>query len=136
MVSTQTVDCASCKGTGKDPPVSCPACDGRGKLRVIKPATVCPRCNGTSGSLAQLRGKSWALLNDSSRTRRSPGYAKESLRFGSSGLDVHTPKQICEARIAMKTIKLWLTVHPDQLRVTRLISFRQPRERSVVVSEP
>lgn len=48
-----TVKCAFCKGKGIDPfPVlshlsNCPACHGRGEIRVKEPYSTCPACGGT-----------------------------------------------------------------------------------------
>lgn len=40
-------DCGFCKGKGEYPPTFiCPACKGRGELRIKPPAVVCPCCHG------------------------------------------------------------------------------------------
>ena len=47
------VDCAFCKGTGKDPfdllsaKSGCQACDGTGKQQVVAPVAKCAYCSGT-----------------------------------------------------------------------------------------
>lgn len=47
------IECAFCKGTGKDPfnllseLATCQVCGGRGKVEVIEPAIKCAFCKGT-----------------------------------------------------------------------------------------
>jgi DnaJ-class molecular chaperone len=40
-------DCASCEGTGVTGTHACECCDGQGKINVLQPSIICPRCNGT-----------------------------------------------------------------------------------------
>jgi len=48
----KTITCAFCKGKGKDPfgipskLSNCQVCIGRGTVRVVEPAEVCPYCKG------------------------------------------------------------------------------------------
>ena len=67
---------------------------------------------------------------------RLPFGPRYSLRFLFARLlrKIHTMQQVGETRVCSEALKLWLNVHPDQLRVTSLIGFRRPGKRSVFVS--
>ena len=45
-------------------------------------------------------------------------------------------EEVPETRVGVKALKLRLNLQPDQLRVTCVIGFRQPGERSIFISEP
>ena len=69
-------NCRRCQGSGIitlgfvnriDETVDCPACEGKGVVRVLEPASECPRCKGSGnggGSNVVCRycgGRGWAL---------------------------------------------------------------------------
>jgi RecJ-like exonuclease len=75
-VPSVLVNCATCDGKGVmgRKMETCPACDGLGEIKVVKPPTKCPRCDGTgnkaatdslffsSGLCPVCGGKGWALI--------------------------------------------------------------------------
>ena len=69
---TETVVCATCKGTSLHARFLCEACDSKGKVQVLSPAKSCPLCYGSGTSTTDLlrcvecRGTGWARLSSPS----------------------------------------------------------------------